>query len=308
MPAAAAARAAQRSPSGQNRPARPVGPTMTGSDRRRPNRATERSRVAGAAERMRQQLDLVEDGFVPAQRALVLGAAVGEIEYRARQGRLRQRAHRRDAVAAPPPGRDRVAHDRAARSRRAAASSAASSRCGVTRSRAWRASMPLTAAQIAVVVRHGNAERVRLAHERAVEGLDLRPPPALDMLEHGGPVVALEGVIQHVAAQIGIGQPDALRRGDGEDLVEQPLQQQRGRRMARDLARPQPRERGDRIDRAVQDELRPHMSHRVVAGGGRKAGGRQLRGQRVGRARSADRRAGRSRSARRWCGAHGRAR
>lgn len=62
-----------------------------------------------------------------------------------------------------------------------------------------------------------------------------------------------------MAAQIGIGQPDAPRRGDGKDLVEEPLQQQRGRRMARDLARPQPRERGDRIDRAVQDELRPYM-------------------------------------------------
>ncbi len=46
MPAEAAARAAARSPSGQNKPASPVGPTTTGKLNRWPKRLIERSRSA----------------------------------------------------------------------------------------------------------------------------------------------------------------------------------------------------------------------------------------------------------------------
>ena len=46
VPAAVAARAVQRSPSGQKRPDRPVGPTMTGMLSRFPKSSIERSRLA----------------------------------------------------------------------------------------------------------------------------------------------------------------------------------------------------------------------------------------------------------------------
>ena len=63
--------------------------------------STDWSRVGGAVQRPRQQSDLGEGRLVAAQRALVLGAAIGEIEHHPRQDLLRLMSQRRHAVAAP---------------------------------------------------------------------------------------------------------------------------------------------------------------------------------------------------------------
>ena len=55
---------------------------------------------AGAVQRPRQQADVVERRLVAAQRRLVLGGAIGEIEHRPRQGAAREPAHLVDREAA----------------------------------------------------------------------------------------------------------------------------------------------------------------------------------------------------------------
>ena len=70
---------------------------------RRPDHHRHRQRLAEdldrqvarrrAAQRARQELDVVEGGFVPPKRPLVLRAAVGEVEDRSRKSALRQPAH-----------------------------------------------------------------------------------------------------------------------------------------------------------------------------------------------------------------------
>ena len=85
VPAAVAARALQSSPPGQSSPASPVGPTMTGIDSVLPNSSMDRSRVSAPCSGRGRSWMSSKGGLVAPERPLVLRAAVGEIEDRARQ-------------------------------------------------------------------------------------------------------------------------------------------------------------------------------------------------------------------------------
>ena len=104
VPAAAAARAAQISPFGQNSPERPVGPIITGSASVLPKSSTERSRSAAPRSGCGTSCRWSKADLVAAQRPFVLRAAVGEVEDRLRQHALGPPPHLGDAVDAPLQG------------------------------------------------------------------------------------------------------------------------------------------------------------------------------------------------------------
>ena len=66
--------------------------------------------LAGPCARGAAEAEVGECRFVTAKRALILGAAVGEIEDRPRQDASRLRAQSRDVVGAPPPSLKRLGH------------------------------------------------------------------------------------------------------------------------------------------------------------------------------------------------------
>src|SRR5207248_3741900 len=79
-----------------------------------------------------------------------------------------------------------------------------------------------------LIERTGNAQNFGFAEERAVERIDLGRLPLFDMLEHGGAVVALPGMIENRLARVWLGKGEALRRDDGHDLIEHALEEPAG--------------------------------------------------------------------------------
>ena len=110
MPAAAAARAAQRSPSGQKRPARPVGPIITGSDRRLPNRSTDRSRVAAPSSGCGRRA--IGSKAASLRRRVTSSSAPPSAKSKTglRQCGAGEHAHGVDGIAAPLPAGSGIAH------------------------------------------------------------------------------------------------------------------------------------------------------------------------------------------------------
>ncbi len=107
----------------------------------------------------------------------------------------------------------------------ALASNAASSILGVLARAALRASIALIARTTAALKGQGSPRCPRLVQQRAIERIDFGAPSLFDMLQHGRPVIALPGMIEHMGARIVDRQSDAFGGNDGENFVEHALEQ-----------------------------------------------------------------------------------
>jgi hypothetical protein len=119
------------------------------------------------------------------------------------------------------------------------------------------------------------------ADDAAVEIVDLRRPPRLDVLQHRRPVVVRDVLARRVVDQLlGIGvELDPLRRGDGLALVDEAGDERAEVGALADPAVREPGQRADRVRRGVEDHLPPLRATRVLDGVGRHPGARAGVGQ-----------------------------
>ena len=156
------------------------------------------------------------------------------------------------------------------------------------------ASNPLTSAQIASFSGVGTPCSRAEAGDAAVQVVDLRRPPRLDVLQHRRLVVVRDVLARGVVDQpFGIGvELDPLRRGDGLALVDEAGDERAQVRALADAAVREPRQRAERVRRGVEDHLAPLRAARVGDGARRHARARARIGEAldlVERARAAAR-------------------
>src|SRR5262245_21082303 len=126
------------------------------------------------------------------------------------------------------------------------------------------------------VQRHGDAEPLRLPHKRAGDVLDLRRAVRLDVLEHRGVVATPALRREHVHFPRVLVQLHARGRRDRLSLLDEA--EDEVAEVARPLARRevrvvrQARQRGDRVDGGVEDQLRPLGRPQIAEGAGFEAG------------------------------------
>src|SRR5581483_11161604 len=99
------------------------------------------------------------------------------------------------------------------------------------------------------VVWHAHAERLRLAHQRAIECVDLGAASLLDVLHHRGAVVADAAMVLDLLARVGLGKAHTLAFHHREDLVDHAILQRVDLGRAVHLAAAQSTDRRERVDR-----------------------------------------------------------